>query len=242
MKRHYTGLTERMLSKIESISNQMSNPGEKGRNNEAILCKYLEQNLPKRYTVSTGKVVGVGGTESGQMDIIIHDRLTCPAFIDADEWSLVPIETVQAIISVKTTLNKKELRHAMESIESVRKLPRQAATTQVGDKFLLVPEDKVLKPRALVFGYKSSWRSVDGLRNAFEDLLHEFDDSNRPNGVLALDQAFVFRRPFTENMVTYDEHTLLHFFVFLVMNIDNRPTHGVDLTKYFTEDYGVSGA
>lgn len=69
LRKHYEGLTTRMLSEIESISEQMSHQGEKGRNNEYVLGKFLERTLAKRYTVSTGKVVSVGGHESGQVEI-----------------------------------------------------------------------------------------------------------------------------------------------------------------------------
>lgn len=119
MKRHYTGLANRMLSELESISNQMSHAGERGRNNEEILVEFLRRRLPLRYTVSTGKVVATGGSDSGQVDVIIHDRYETPAFIDSHAWSLVPVESVLAVISVKTTLNRPELRNALESISSV---------------------------------------------------------------------------------------------------------------------------
>ena len=94
----------------DTISAEMTHQGEKGRNNEAILVEFLRRLLPTRYTVSTGKVVGVGGHESGQMDVIIHDRLDTPAFKEAQAWSIVPVESVHAVISVKTTLTKPELR------------------------------------------------------------------------------------------------------------------------------------
>jgi len=64
MKRHYKGMAKRILSEIESISDQMLHSGEKGRNNEAVIREFLTCNLPTRYAVSTGKVVGIGGTES----------------------------------------------------------------------------------------------------------------------------------------------------------------------------------
>ena len=243
MKRHYAGLTERMLSEIESISAQMSHQGEKGRNNEAIIAEFLNRHLPTRYTVSTGKVVGVGGTQSGQMDLIVHDRLETPSFIDAHQWSLVPIESVYAVISVKTTLTRGELRDAMASIESVRSLPRIAATILVNNKPVQVPESAVLRPRGLVFAFKSGWTSFEGCRAAFVELLAEIADDNRPNAVCVLDQGFMVRAPYTTNALTYADHALIHFLVFLGKTIDNRPRYRADMAQYFSEDYGQkSGA
>jgi hypothetical protein len=106
MQRHYAGITKRMLSEIESISDQMSHPGERGRNNEHVLAKFLRDHLPQRHSVSTGKAVAVGGLESGQIDLIVHDRVNSPALVDAHAWRLVPVETIRAVISVKTTLTK----------------------------------------------------------------------------------------------------------------------------------------
>ena len=125
MKRHYEGLAERMLSEINTISDRMSHAGEKGRNNELVLREFLNGALPKRFAVTTGKVIAVGGLESGQIDLIIHDRFHTPALMEAHAWSIVPIESVYAIISVKTTLDKEELRDAL-SVGAHLKLTRCA--------------------------------------------------------------------------------------------------------------------
>ena len=94
MRQYYEGLTKRMLSELHDVSAQMSHQGEKGRNNEHVLVRYLRQHLPERYDLTTGKVVSADGTESTQTDVIIRDRINSPVFIHADAWSLVPIETV----------------------------------------------------------------------------------------------------------------------------------------------------
>ena len=238
MQRHYAGLSKRMVSEIETISEQMSHQGEKGRGNEAILVEFLRRLLPTRYTVSTGKVVATGGAESAQIDVIVHDRLETPAFLDSHAWSLVPVESVYAVISVKTTLTKAELRDAMKSLSSVRQLPRRAAVLLINGVVTPVAEKSVLRPRALVFAFRSSWKQFDGCRSAFVNLLAEFKDDVRSNGVCLLEQGFVARRPYTTDVVTYEEHSLLHFFLFLIKAIDVRPRYRTDLTRYFAEDYG----
>ncbi len=238
MQRHYDGLTKRMLGELESISSEMSHQGEKGRNNEAILTDFLKRLLPHRYAVSTGKVVAVGGVESGQIDVIIHDRVETPAFLDSHVWSLIPVESVYAVISVKTTLNKTDLREAMTSLSSVRSLPRKAAQLEINSKLSEIAEEKVLRPRALVFSFKSAWESVESYQKAFVELLSEFHDDLRPNGVCVLKQGFVVRKPFTTDVIPYADHSLLHFFLFLVKAIDSRPRYQTNLSKYFSENYG----
>lgn len=103
-----------------------------------------------------------------------------------------------------------------------------------------IAEEKVLRPRAFVFAFKSSWSGLEGCRSAFVEEIGEICDDLRPNGVCILDQGFIVRRPFTTNVVSYVEHSLLHFFLYLVKIIDLRPRYRTDLSKYFEEDYGLS--
>lgn len=226
-----------MHSEIETISNRMTHQGEKGRNNELVLAEFLEKHLPKRYTVSTGKVVAVGGQESTQVDLIVHDRLNTPAFHIAKAWSLVPVETVCAVISVKTTLTRSELKDAIQSIQSVRALPRKAAFDLQGNKRVAIDEAKLLRSRAFVFAFKSSWVDANAAKKALTELLETIDDDLRPNGVCILDQCIMARKPFTTQLNTRTEHVLMHFFTFLLRAIDDFPKHNVDLYRYFAEDY-----
>lgn len=238
MNTHYAGLTSRMLSEITTISARMTHAGEKGRNNEQVLGAFLNDTLPRRYSVSTGKVVAAGGTESGQIDLIVHDRIHTPALVDARAWSLVPVESTYAAISVKTTLTKDELRDALTSIASVRKLPRKAAIMYDTDHKITLDEKDTLRPRGFVFAFKSSWASPESADNAFRDTLRNIDDNVRPNAVCLLDQCLLIRKAFKTETIVFTEHMLLHFFVFLLRTIDTFPRYQVDLTRYFDEDYG----
>ena len=239
MRKHYAGLTSRMLSEIESISDQMSHAGEKGRNNELVLREFLERTLASRYTVSTGKVVSAGGHESGQIDLIVHDRLDTPALIEGRAWQLVPVESVYAVISVKTTLDKTELRDALKSVESVRNLPRNAAVLHLPTGMAEIPESQLLRPKGFVFAFKSSWTAVESADSAFRDLLPEVDDRYRPNGLCILEQCFIVRKAYTTETLVFPNHALMHFFVFLSQCLERFPKYHLDLSKYFTEDYGA---
>lgn len=238
MKRHYEGLAERMLSEINTISDRMSHAGEKGRNNELVLREFLNGALPKRFAVTTGKVIAVGGLESGQIDLIIHDRFHTPALMEAHAWSIVPIESVYAIISVKTTLDKEELRDALSSVATVRARPRRAAINYEANNKISWAEDQTVRPRGFIFGFKSSWSKPEAMDAAFRDLLPEFDDSLRPNAVCALDQCLITRKPYKTETILFKEHALMHFFIFLTQVLDTFPRYQVDLRRYFDDDYG----
>lgn len=242
MRRHYEGLTTRMLSEIDDISAEMSHPGERGRNNELVLAKFLRGHLPLRYTVSTGKVVAASGGDSRQVDLIIHDREFTPAFVDADAWSLIPVEAVQAVISVRTSITKTGLRDALKSIQSVRNLPRKAAVAIRGNARFRIPEESVLRPRAYVFAFKSGWKDPKRIEKAFTEVVSEIPDALRPNGLCVLNQACIIRRAYTLNTILFSRHALMHFFVYLVQSMDSRGRYMVDLGRYFTEDYGLKPA
>ena len=79
LEKHYDGISERMMSDLRTISEQMDLMGERGRNNEQILAKFLTNHLPHRFTASTEKVSATGARNSNQIDVIVHDRLDTPA-------------------------------------------------------------------------------------------------------------------------------------------------------------------
>lgn len=60
LKSYYEGISNRMMSELTTISDQMDHMGERGRNNELIIAEFLKKHLPHRYTVTTGKVSAAG--------------------------------------------------------------------------------------------------------------------------------------------------------------------------------------
>jgi len=223
MNRHYAGLTSRMLSEIDTISARMTHAGEKGRNNEQVLSAFLNENLPRRSSVSTDKVVAAGEEESRQIDLIVHDRVHTPALVDARAWSLVPVESSYAVISVQTTLTKDELRDALSNIASVRKLPRKAAIMYDSNHKIALEEKDTMRPRGFVFAFKSSWASAESADNAFRESVLNIDDDVRPNAVCLLDQCLIIRKAYKTETILFTENVLLHFLVFLLHTIDTFP-------------------
>lgn len=235
MKRHYGRIAQKMLIDLED-SKTLDHAGEQGRNNERILEGFLAKYLAQRYTVSTGKVIAATGALSDQIDLIVHDRLSTPQISIDEASALVPVESVYAVISVKTSLDKSQLRDAMSGIKSVRRLPRKAAIHQSpSQRIIEIPEEKVLRPRALVFAFQSNWSTAKSADKAFRDLLdeEEFEDEVRPNGICILDQCFIHRKPFATNTHVFTEYPLMHFFMFLSRALDTFPKWQVDLNQYF---------
>ncbi len=235
MKNFYQRITDRMVSEVESISEAISHAGEKGRNNEQVLTKFLETYLPKRFAVDTGQVVSADGTTSSQTDIIIHDRLNTPAVFLGGASVLVPIETTYAVISVKTTLDKTELADAVKQVESVRRLKNKASFQYSRGVVMKVPapEEAVLRPRGMVFAFKTKWKDVKTIERCFREVVEPIKDQFRPNGVCVIDTCLIRRVPHTIETRVHEDHPFLHFFMFLLHLIQTMPSWLVDLEKYF---------
>ena len=197
VKKYYQRFAEQMLSEVANISEAISHAGEKGRNNEQILSDFLKRYLPQRFSVDTGQVVAADGSMSSQTDIIIHDRSNTPALFLGGASVLVPIETAYAVISVKTTLDKTELESAVSQIASVRRLKNEASFQYSRGVVAKIPapEGAVLRPRGLVFAFKTKWKEVETIESCFREVLKPIDDQVRPNGVCVIDTCFIRRIP-----------------------------------------------
>jgi hypothetical protein len=132
------------------------------------------------------------------------------------------------------------LKEALDSIQSVRALPRHAAQfyRPIDGVLLGVPELNVLRPRAYVFAYYTSWSDPSSVDTAFKDLLPAINDHYRPNGVCILDQTFISRYAGKVETKVHKGSPLMHFFNHLILALSRRPTYFVDLGKYITGDYG----
>ena len=234
VKKYYKRFAETMMREVEGISDAVSHQGDKGRNNEQVLVNFLRKFLPQRFSVDTGQVVSCDGRQSSQTDIIIHDRLNTPALFLAGTSVLVPIETTYAVISVKTTLDKTELRDAIRQIQSVRGLENQASFIYSRGEVMKVPAHSggVLRPRGFVFAYKSKWKTVESINKAFLQTIKELDDAYRPNGVCVINQCLIRRIPFQLETRVHESDPFLHFFMFLLHLIQTMPAWLVDMEKY----------
>jgi hypothetical protein len=239
VKKYYQCFTERMLSEAASISESISHAGEKGRNNEQILAEFLRKYQPQRFSVDTGQVIAADGSTSSQTDIIIHDRFNTPALFLGGASVLVPVETTYAVISVKTTLDRTELADAVKQIESVRRLKNEASFQYSRGVVTKIPatEGAVLRPRGLVFAFKTKWKEVKTIESCFREVLEPIDDQFRPNGVCIIDTCMIRRIPHKLETKVYREDAFLHFFIFLLHLIQSMPGWLVDFEKYF-ESYG----
>ena len=116
-------LQYKMLADL-GMNEYMSHPGDKGDATELDWRKWFETYLPKRYSVTKGKIVDYLGNESDQIDIIIYDRQYSPLVFQYNEVTYVAAESVYAIFEVKQDLSKDNILYAANKTKSVANLLR----------------------------------------------------------------------------------------------------------------------
>jgi len=93
----------------------------KGSKREKIFRNFLRDLLPQQYSLGDGEIFDSNGIISKQVDIIIHNSYM-PVFRYSKYLLLYPIESVFGVCEVKTKLDKKSLKEAIENIQSVKKM------------------------------------------------------------------------------------------------------------------------
>lgn len=159
--------------------------GEDGRFVENLIRSFLSKYLPKELEVLTGFIarpaVKIGKNDksrrnekdghSTQLDIIIYNSAHYPVFLRSNDTVIVPPEGVISIISVKKTLNPKDIKHELGALKEASKLCR--SNNLRGPYLALVSMDNNIirkLPKTIDWIFKN----MKSLYDADEDLA--FDD------------------------------------------------------------------
>ena len=189
---YFNGVTDMVAARASLAGDSVENT-DIGRNREVICQELLQKHLSPRFTVSLGgDIFGVGNQRSGQLDIIVSHDMSM-AFKENDK-PRVPIESVTAVVSVKSTLTKKELFNALENLASIP----QPSTSIVTLGLLAKP----------VAEYFLSWPALflfafDGL--TLETCLNHYADFYASNNVPLnrIPRAIVVNRKYLVSFCSY---------------------------------------
>lgn len=99
--------------------------GSGGDNRESLVARFLCEHLPKAYAVTTGLVLAGSGDFSRQADVLIVDHLwNAPLYASAPE-NIWLVESVYALIEVKSALSPSSLADAVAKCQQFKALPRR---------------------------------------------------------------------------------------------------------------------
>jgi hypothetical protein len=104
-------------------SSVVRHPGEVGRARENLLREFLASFCPRGFELGTGFVFDANGDISNQQDIVIFRNSYYPIF-NVGGLQNFPVESVVAVLEVKSSLGTRELNNALDCIGSVKKLDR----------------------------------------------------------------------------------------------------------------------
>lgn len=122
---YFAAISEELNRQSNSIRKLFaSHRPSAGRNREKLIADFLRAYLPKAYGIDTGLILASTGEFSNQVDIVIFDDMySAPLFPDASE-KLWLIESVYAMIEVKTELKPEEIQDAITKCRRFKKLSR----------------------------------------------------------------------------------------------------------------------
>jgi len=106
-----------------STESTYENAFDRGAPREDFVRKFLKLYLPKKYGITTGKVIGPNGILSRQADIIIYDSLNSPIVFDEEhgkEFQIIPAESVIAVIEVKSIMTCDVYQNIIDNIKSFK--------------------------------------------------------------------------------------------------------------------------
>lgn len=178
LKEIFSSVSQKMSLDFKEITSRINHNGEKGTARENVLQNYLRAYIPDKYTFSKGTIIDSNDSQSKQVDIIIHDKYTTPYLLDMDSTKVIPIESVYAVIEVKSTFTKEELMKSVKNINSVKTLQKNTVTG-------------VSYPTAgLIFAYDSD-SSFNTIYKNLVEISKEFEPENRVSCVCVLNKGII---------------------------------------------------
>lgn len=127
MKRSVRAYTKIVEAELGATSLQSHSPTKGGARERVIRDSFLRHFLPRCYGVGSGLVFSADGNDSRQVDIVIYDDVYSIVLRKDKENLLFPCESVFGSIEVKSSLNSKELKQAVENIRSLKNLKRESS-------------------------------------------------------------------------------------------------------------------
>jgi hypothetical protein len=141
MKTHRNAILKGVVSRLRQLREQyeesaiIEHNATKGSLREAYLKQFLADFVPYPFVLTSGFITDCRGDRiTPQIDLLVFDRTSVPAFALNQFVSILPLETVRLLIEVKSLLQAKHFQQIQEQQAAIREL-RFAWTTE-GRKYL----------------------------------------------------------------------------------------------------------
>ena len=98
----------------------VTHTGVKGTIREILIRELFRPLLPSDVGVGTGQIATAVGELSPQQDVIIYNRRILPPVLFEETTGIFPVESVLAMVEVKTTLTAGELRSTYNNAKTIQ--------------------------------------------------------------------------------------------------------------------------
>jgi hypothetical protein len=226
MKEYFRGVAKKMRAHQE-IASAVGPGSEQGSSNERQVVKFLEDYLPKRYAVGRGKVLSSNEEDSAQIDVIIYDAQRGSPFYTEEGLLIAAVESVYAVVEIKTTLDKPELVDANQKALSVLTKPILQTVNQTAN---VIRTGHTQPPLASCFAFSSS-TPIEALVTNLNELT-----ASGPNClsiVCVLDKGILL--PYRSGWRHFgsEEDALLLYLGMMIDNLHGMPDRQSRLKDYF---------
>jgi len=154
VEEYWSGVVRRLQAEVEVFNKLIGHAGEQGRENELALSKVLERLLPQRVGVGSGMVIDSEGRVSKQTDLVLFDQGDQPTLLAQANQLIYPVEAVQVVIEVKTTLTSDDLDDCREKVKAMSALvPAGVGKTPL---FALLAYESEIAPATLAAALRAA--------------------------------------------------------------------------------------
>jgi hypothetical protein len=116
-------ISKRLQARVE-LSGVYAHPSGVGDDREYAVMDVLREVLPQRYGVDKGRVFDSEGRVSREIDLVIYERDELFLGLDVGGRKLIPVESVYAVIEVKSRLDKGSYAASERTLRSIEPLRR----------------------------------------------------------------------------------------------------------------------
>lgn len=120
LERYFSHLSGVMSEESHALADFYAHHGKLGENREAIVARFLERHLPRRFGVGSGFAL-FGSTVSSQQDVVIYDQLNNPVLFAEANAPLFPPSGLCAAMEIKSRLTKTELRQTVAKTHALKR-------------------------------------------------------------------------------------------------------------------------
>ena len=151
-------------------SSSFAQSGIKGDERAAALAEFFRHRISNVFEITKGEVIDWYDHRTGQLDIVIYDKLATSPISQQRENCIIPCESVYVIVEVKSILNKQEIKKCLKASRTVRNLrpfKQRFVDARVGGAPAKKDAHRCLY---MVFAYKSDLTAENWLKKEYARL------------------------------------------------------------------------